>query len=1043
MDTYFWYSNNLSSPTLKFLRAFYRNKNYNDTDSVQCMILYISCKKRVRYDVHWNGRYVDPINAYYKKNVLILKGKNPRLPDDQYISRLYYQETGTNYYDTEKGSLHVVLQEGQEIDVRPREVLEFGLIFPVRLNGKKRTGPAEADLVASISSLLVIPTDGIRIVEIECCRDRRYLLSRLNKVEVQFQVSGDSVSVTNETLKTTSADDLGIYINMLVSAVRSGLMDKQVKSEVHSLWIRNHSYLASDIIVEGAALQRTRRQTNQSISNTPSFQTPYKILVCVEECGKTVTEVSVYEPLRIILYVKDANDNVVTTFDESTFWRAKVTETLETSETGPSFEGPRDVDLSNGMANFTGLRFVKAKERMVITFTVVDDGANSTSSSKPPPATFGPIIVKHRPLYLVQVSNGVPYNVKENGSLEAYIGVRIYDELTKKPAHWTALGNGTWKANVDFLYNDIYNANLLGEKQIIQQNGKNEFLFNDLRIDKWGYRYYLKVTVTDDSKIRDPLKLTIGPFDIGKAIDESTVIITSKATRLVTMSFNQDFSLVSTDPVRFHVYFLNTFGRKFSDVEWTNCSSSAGSVITKAYIQGTEENLDKATSGLSKEQEIVYDGKQFPLSKVSVDNKGQETGTNGQTELTNPKPSTARKGLPPAWIVAIVINCVLVALFFLFLFYCYCTKRKKNSRNSDTVETGFTGRPRQMYIGTVESPPIGPVYGARDERLSFVGDVNHYSDSFGNRPPSCMEPHCTCSTPECYCDDPQFDPNVQNYYSCYSEFDPNLQNNHLYVPPDLDPNVQNSHPTAIQKQVEETEKPEQQKQQEVEDENLDFLLQEVTEETEDVRADTRNSHKVSSPSNNTLSELPGAVGGEDDNMEDEISDSKTEEDKEQNRKKYLVYLMLDEEGSRECIGHLWLPSNNPVTLTQVRNYLAQAAPSVKEVTRHKYNFINESFREITFQEGALLVDRIYPSQGINIQLIKKDEPIKEKKSNGKKKEKVQRYYGPLGKCTEPECEKPARIKCTDCGQSAYCSTRCLRIDGPSHKKVCYRSPWKI
>ncbi|XP_076317624.1 uncharacterized protein LOC143229327 isoform X2 [Tachypleus tridentatus] len=1016
-----WYSSRSSPSSWNYLRVFYENKNnFDDLDAIpiQSMILSISCKKPVRYDVYFNGRYVIPINVDYSQEVFVLKGRNPELSDDQYISNLYLQETGANYYDAIGDTLYVLLEEGQEIEVRHEDVLVFSLIFPVELDSTNRAGPKEVDLIQAVSSLLGLPPDGARIVEIGCCREKRSLIRNQVNADVRVQVGNPRTS-TDGSVEITTVNSVENYVDVLASAVQSGHMDKLVKHEVHSLRIRNHNGGDMDTVIEGTTLKRTRRQNNQNpsiTSDSSSYQTPYNLLVCREDCTNTEAVLTVYEPLAITLVVKDANDKTVTTFDKSASWKAKVSATYGESVSELDFEGTKEVSLVEGMANFTDLRFIKAKDGMFITFAVYN-GTSSINSSKPLEVVFGPINVKHRPLKLRQVSNGVPYNVKENGSLGALVGVTIIDGIDNQPANTSVIGNGTWKANVDFLYENVYGASIIGEKKKVLQNGNNEFLFPDLKITKWGYRYYLKITVTDDSKLRKSMDLTIGPFDVGKAVDENTVVVTSKTNRLVTMKFSQDYSLVSRDTERFHVFFLNKFGRMYPEVEWMNFSSSAGSVVTNTSIQGTVEALDKTkTALLASEAEFVYDGNSFSRTYVAV-NKEQDVFTAGQPMKLTSNNNVASEGLPPAWIAAIAINCALVFLFIIFLIYCYCNKRKSTSRNSDIIENSFLGEPDPMYSGKSGGSPIQQTYASSNRRPSFRNDVDNYSIPFGSRPTSRVDPRCTCNTPECYCDDPSR----------------------------LDPNLQNSHPPNSPATIPEVES-QQQLEKEEEEENLDDLIQETIEETDDFRTDnpsySRNSSRSYSLDDVDLPVLPGTI------EKSEISDHEDDLDDiievQQNKKKYLVYLMLDEDGSRECIGHVWLPHNNPVTLTQVRNYLAaQATPSVQDVIQNKFNFVNESFREITFQEGALLVDRIYPSHGINIRLVSEDELRKEKKEKAAKKAKTQRYYGPMGKCTEPNCEKSARIKCMDCGLSAYCGTRCLRIDGPSHKKVCYRAPWKI
>ncbi|GIX86483.1 uncharacterized protein CEXT_599071 [Caerostris extrusa] len=110
-------------------------------------------------------------------------------------------------------------------------------------------------------------------------------------------------------------------------------------------------------------------------------------------------------------------------------------------------------------------------------------------------------------------------------------------------------------------------------------------------------------------------------------------------------------------------------------------------------------------------------------------------------------------------------------------------------------------------------------------------------------------------------------------------------------------------------------------------------------------------------------------------------------------------------------------------LNDVRRSIDRDRNLTESIRRKEYQFLDENLDAIPgYQESSLDLERVFPSQEINIQCIQVQET---------------KPVGPLGICSASDCTKAAKIKCLDCRNTAYCSKRCMRDDIKEHKRVCY------
>ncbi|GFY52570.1 uncharacterized protein TNIN_225871 [Trichonephila inaurata madagascariensis] len=169
--------------------------------------------------------------------------------------------------------------------------------------------------------------------------------------------------------------------------------------------------------------------------------------------------------------------------------------------------------------------------------------------------------------------------------------------------------------------------------------------------------------------------------------------------------------------------------------------------------------------------------------------------------------------------------------------------------------------------------------------------------------------------------------------------------------------------------------------------------------------------------------LPGAVSEPEPVSEQPAQD------------RYYVYHVTDIEGSRELIGQMYLEVDS--FLNDVRRAIDRSRDLSEAIRRKEYRFLDENYDAIpNYQESSLDLERVFPSQEINIQCIK-PQPEKLPEPKVEKMPKIPAYVGPLGICSASDCTRAAKIKCLDCRNTAYCSKRCMRDDIKEHKRVCY------
>ncbi|GFU88544.1 uncharacterized protein TNCV_4442211 [Trichonephila clavipes] len=169
--------------------------------------------------------------------------------------------------------------------------------------------------------------------------------------------------------------------------------------------------------------------------------------------------------------------------------------------------------------------------------------------------------------------------------------------------------------------------------------------------------------------------------------------------------------------------------------------------------------------------------------------------------------------------------------------------------------------------------------------------------------------------------------------------------------------------------------------------------------------------------------LPGAVSEPEPVSEQPAQD------------RYYVYHVTDIEGSRELIGQMYLEVDS--FLNDVRRDIDRNRDLSEAIRRKEYRFLDENYDAIpNYQESSLDLERVFPSQEINIQCIK-PQPEKLPEPKVEKMPKIPAYVGPLGICSASDCTRAAKIKCLDCRNTAYCSKRCMRDDIKEHKRACY------
>ncbi|XP_067134138.1 uncharacterized protein [Centruroides vittatus] len=635
----------------------------------------------------------------------------------------------------------------------------------------------------------------------------------------------------------------------------------------------------------------------------------------------------------------------------------------------------------------------------------------------------------------------IPHNSRIDEELVPAPGVKLFDETEQKDADSELLKDTKWTATIEFYY-DCYQGNLKGETKISIPNKENMILFEDIKFEKPNYNVYLKITVNKEDSPETPLTFVIGPFDVRDSKDN----VEFKDEARLTFKYDGNFQQIKDDPERYKSCFINFYYGKYPKVGWKYIGSKAGSVITEAKINGEPSTLKSVIDDIkSKEKTFnVEKNKQWKVQRVDADmpqsniikRDTSDTATQEPNKTEDvKKEETKDDSTPTAWIAAIVINGILVLLFIGFVIYCYCKSKQRNS-SIHMMEKNFDGEPDRMYSekaanlsGNEKAALLDhSVFTVEDEKRRLEDEADRYSTPISGRNSS-RDPRCTCGTLDCCCNQRDNPPYESRYGST--------------------PYSARQFPQH-------------------EEEDKEFAFDEQRQnEVEDVWKPPSRTYSASSRNAmNDADYLPGAISPIDD-VEESVRPPPTPvvnptpiippKIQPKPDRKYYVYMVTDEYGSRECIGFIKIKDDNETTLRDLREKIENAEPVITEVIGKDYNFVTEDFQDITYQEGSLYAHRVYPSQGINIKLVK-EEPSYNSYSdynnlnnhnnydNKPKKPSVRRtdskrkpppYVGPLGMCGSSDCDKPARIKCLDCNSIAYCSTRCMRLDGPNHKKSCY------
>ncbi|CAL1268013.1 unnamed protein product [Larinioides sclopetarius] len=483
-------------------------------------------------------------------------------------------------------------------------------------------------------------------------------------------------------------------------------------------------------------------------------------------------------------------------------------------------------------------------------------------------------------------------------------------------------------------------------------------------------------------------------------------LIESDEFRALQILFDGDFKKVSGDQRRFEIFFLNHFGRKYPKVKWKNLTVSEGSVVVNFVITGLTEDLDKTSDALANDissggADIEYvkgtvwkaNSNSFPSRKLL------ENTSDGQSD-------EGGGGLSVAWIVAIVINVILIVVFIFAIIYCWHRRKKQNdSSRSGSALQNFDGQPEAMMFAnkaeskkkSMEEKAALMDAGQRGTNIFTIENGRKHLDKHSHNHNEDDDERCNCYSPTCYCsvgDGRKTDSRLGR-----SVEDENIDDPQGYPTPTPQPTFPTPEPTP---EPEDFWRP-------------DSFQQEEEEEEEPFQE----------------SPLPGAI-------------TKPEPEKPI-QERYYVYQVTDLDGSRELIGHLYLEVDS--FLDDIRRAIDKDRSLSEAIRRKEYKFLDENLDDIpVYEESSLDLDRIFPSQEINIQCIQ-PEP---KKSDLNERSIARQYsrtiilrIGPLGICSASDCTKAAKIKCLDCRNTAYCSKRCMRDDIKDHKRVCYKPAWRV
>jgi hypothetical protein len=122
---------------------------------------------------------------------------------------------------------------------------------------------------------------------------------------------------------------------------------------------------------------------------------------------------------------------------------------------------------------------------------------------------------------------------------------------------------------------------------------------------------------------------------------------------------------------------------------------------------------------------------------------------------------------------------------------------------------------------------------------------------------------------------------------------------------------------------------------------------------------------VKTSPNTSWLNIPGAV--DEENYYNEANYSL----KGDTDRKYFIYIIKDINpyAKKECVGRITLPTQQKVTLEQLRYHLLQSSEdSIRHAAQRKFRFLSESYRLVALNEAFTPVDEVYPTQGIFIKL---------------------------------------------------------------------------
>ncbi|XP_077507347.1 uncharacterized protein LOC144116893 [Amblyomma americanum] len=383
-------------------------------------------------------------------------------------------------------------------------------------------------------------------------------------------------------------------------------------------------------------------------------------------------------------------------------------------------------------------------------------------------------------------------------------------------------------------------------------------------------------------------------------------------------------------------------------------------------------------------------------------------------------------GLPSAWVAAIAVNVVLVALFLVFVLYCYIRSRKRAKGAPFPEERGFE---TQMDKATTQPlaleaprPLAWPPSAAVEHRQLDLPVISTHSASV----------HRTKSVPQLIAE------MSARMFMHEEPFD-----------------LSGSTETPIIEGVDDDEEPE------LKDLSPDESEEELPSEPLPAFGDALGSEplvtlpasRVHQAANNGAF-LPGAPTSP---------------------KGILYQVCLLAGGGRDCVGSLELPLEQPVTLAELRAAFSHAPDPVLRELATLSRFVTEAHRPLSpAEEATYVVHQVYPSRAVMLRdttevpeasppfwegpppssatppVISHDPEVNPSLTTKvmptrpwrKMNNSVHSYVGPLGVCQRPDCNQAGRVKCIDCGLASYCTSRCLKADAARHSLSCYRPPWR-